>query len=147
MGRAFGRIDHLAQDRGPTASARARLLNMGTSFTRTARLDGAQQRSAKKTPAWCAADILVRPNLMIWNSAVHCTQVDPDTVMVRCAAPWLSYLFGCLDTAGRFSAKGERAPSFGSGSKEYTRRSSEPEPAPMAVRLRATSSRLHCADR
>ena len=35
----------------PTANARARLLNMGTSFIRTPRLDGAQQRSAKKTAA------------------------------------------------------------------------------------------------
>src|SRR5271166_5629950 len=75
----------------PTANARARLLNMGTSFIRTAWLDGAQQRSAKKTPARYAADILVRPNLMTWYAAVHYTQVDPDTVMVRCAAPWFSW--------------------------------------------------------
>jgi transposase-like protein len=27
---------------------------------------------------------------MTWNAAVYCTQVDPDTVMVRCAAPWFS---------------------------------------------------------
>src|SRR5882757_179601 len=33
----------------PTANARARLLNMGTSFIRTPGLDGAQQRSARKT--------------------------------------------------------------------------------------------------
>ena len=83
----------------PTANARARLLDMGTSFTRTVRLDGALQRSAKKTPATCAADILVRPNLMTWNAAVYCTQVDPDTVMVSGPCVWL-------------------------GSKEFTRRSS-----------------------
>jgi hypothetical protein len=28
---------------------------------------------------------------MTWNAAVYDTQVDPDTVMVRCAAPWLSW--------------------------------------------------------
>ena len=27
---------------------------------------------------------------MTWNAAVYCTPVDPDTVMVRCAAPWFS---------------------------------------------------------
>jgi hypothetical protein len=27
---------------------------------------------------------------MTWNAAVYCTQVDPDTVMVRSAAPWFS---------------------------------------------------------
>jgi hypothetical protein len=50
------------------------------------RLDSAQQRSAKESPARYAADILVRPNLMIWNAAVYCTQVEPDTLMVflRC---------------------------------------------------------------
>ena len=40
----------------------------------------------KKTPARYAVDILVRPNLMTWNAAVYCTQVEPDTLMVflRC---------------------------------------------------------------
>ena len=72
----------------------------GTSFVRTPQLDGAQRRSAKKTPPRYAADILVRPNLMTWYAAVHYTQVDPDTVMVRWVAPWLSDLFGRLETAG-----------------------------------------------
>jgi hypothetical protein len=44
---------------------------MGTSFVRTPRLDGAQQRSAKKTLARYAVDILVSPNLMAWNAAVY----------------------------------------------------------------------------
>ena len=82
------------------ANARARLLNMGTSFIRTQRLDGAQQRSAKKTPARYAADILVGPNLMTWNAAVYDTQVDPDTVMVRCAAPWLRAVSEHTKSAG-----------------------------------------------
>jgi hypothetical protein len=59
---------------------------MGTSIVRTPWLDGAQQRSAKKTLAWYVADILVRPNLTIWNEAVYCTRVEPHTPMVfeRC---------------------------------------------------------------
>jgi hypothetical protein len=66
-----------------------------------------RQRSAEKTPARYAVDILVRPNLMTWTSAVHCTQDDPGTVMVRCAAPWLGWT--CL---------------LGSVLKEFMRRSS-----------------------
>ena len=38
-----------------------------------------------------AADILVRLNLMSWNAAVYCTQVDPCTDMAGCAAPWFSW--------------------------------------------------------
>jgi hypothetical protein len=30
---------------------------------------------------------------MIWNAAVYCTQVEPDTLMVCCAAPWFSSIF------------------------------------------------------
>ena len=46
-----------------------------------ARLNGAQQRSARKTlPVRCV--FLVRPNLMTWSAAVYYTPVDPDTVMV-----------------------------------------------------------------
>jgi hypothetical protein len=28
--------------------------------------------------------------LMTWYAGVYCTQVDPDTIMVCCAAPWFS---------------------------------------------------------
>ena len=43
-------------------------------------------RSAKKGLAACAAEILMRRNLMIWNAAIYCTLVARDTVMVspRC---------------------------------------------------------------
>jgi hypothetical protein len=58
------------------------LLNIGTSFIRT-HGDGAQQRSAKKTPARYAADILVSPNLMTWNAAVYDTLVVRDVVMAE----------------------------------------------------------------
>jgi hypothetical protein len=37
---------------------------------------------------------------MTSNAAVYYTCVDPDTVMVCCAAPWFIDLFGCLDTPG-----------------------------------------------
>src|SRR5580704_1746345 len=45
----------------------------------------------EEDPAGYAAGILVKPNLMTWNAAVHYTQVAPDTLMVRCAAPWFSW--------------------------------------------------------
>ena len=45
----------------------------------------------EEDPAGYAAGILVRPLLMTWNAAVHYTQVAPDTLMVRCAAPWFSW--------------------------------------------------------
>jgi hypothetical protein len=38
-----------------------------------------------------AADILVSSNLMTGYAAIYCTLVDPDTVMVCCAAPWFSF--------------------------------------------------------
>src|ERR1700735_3274623 len=84
---------------------------MGTSFIRTPGPDGAPQRSAKihkEDAARYAASFLVRPNLMTWSAAVYYTQVDPDTVMVCCTAPWFSWT--CLDTAGRSAARGSRHP-------------------------------------
>jgi hypothetical protein len=45
----------------------------------------------EEDPAGYAAGILVKPNLMTWNAAVHYTQVAPDTLMVRCAAPWFNW--------------------------------------------------------
>jgi hypothetical protein len=36
-----------------------------------------------------AAVTAARLNLMIWSAAVYCPRVDPDSLIVSCAAPWL----------------------------------------------------------
>jgi hypothetical protein len=54
-------------------------------------IDRLAAQDRKGDPAESAADILVRPNLMIWKRAVYCTLVDPDSIKVCCAAPWFSF--------------------------------------------------------
>jgi hypothetical protein len=44
-------------------------------------------------PAGQAADILVRSNLMTCYAAIYWTQVEPDTIVVCCAAPWFSFTY------------------------------------------------------
>jgi hypothetical protein len=106
-----------------TANAGARLFDMGTSFIRTP-LVGDAQEDPRGDPAGCAAGVLVRPNLMTRNAAVHCTQVDPDAIMVRCAAPWFSWTgSGCLETAAALPQERVR-PVFGSVRRNFTRRTS-----------------------
>src|SRR4029077_2889757 len=64
----------------------------------------------EEDPAGYAAGILVKPNLMAWNAAVHYTQVAPDTLMVRCAAPWFSWTCSAAWRLLAARRKGERAP-------------------------------------
>jgi hypothetical protein len=33
---------------------------------------------------------------MSWYAAIYCTQVDPDTIMVCCAAPWFSFTWAAV---------------------------------------------------
>jgi hypothetical protein len=51
---------------------------------------GNPQQIREESRAAYAAEILVRRNLMIWNTAIYCTLVARDTVMVLCVAPWFS---------------------------------------------------------
>jgi hypothetical protein len=51
--------------------------------------------------------------LMTWNAAVHYTQVAPDTLMVRCAAPWFSWTCSAPGTLPA-ALQGEPASAFAS---------------------------------
>src|ERR1700694_6036025 len=116
-------MDHLGQDRETHGQRQSTIAQHGNLLHSDATAPQCTAEIREEDPAGYAADILVRPNLMTWNAAVHYTQVDPNTVMVRCTAPWLSGLFGCLDTAGRSAAR-VSAPRVWLGSKEFTGQSS-----------------------
>ena len=48
---------------------------------------------------------------MTSNTAVHYTQVDPDTVMVRCAAPWFNWTSSAASTVPAAARRRELAPA------------------------------------
>jgi hypothetical protein len=88
---AFTRMDHLGHDRETHGQPQSPFAQHGDLLHSDARARRGSAEIREEDAAGYAAGFLARPNLMTWSAAVYYTQVDPDTVMVRCTAPWFSW--------------------------------------------------------
>jgi hypothetical protein len=83
----------VGQDRETHGQRQSTIAQHGDLLDSDTRLDSALG-DPRGRPCRYADGILVRSNMMTWYAAIYCTQVDPDTIMVCCAAPWFSFTCG-----------------------------------------------------